>query len=308
MSDIVVVGSLNMDIINHVRRHPAVGETISAAATEHGPGGKGANQAVAAHRFGSSVAMIGAVGTDAFGSQLLEFLANEHISVERVVWKEGLSGLAFITVDDSGRNHIILSPGANGRLDMNDISPFLEELDRAQALIVQNEIPWEVTKFAIEEANKRKVKVIVNPSPIEQFSADILSKTDIIVVNQHEAEAIAGVKVDTKSQAHEAVRSIIGLGGKSVVLTLGEQGAVYLDEHGTCIEREAFQVAAVDTTAAGDTFVGALVSSLVQGKPMHEALELASAAAAVSVTRKGAIASIPGFEEVEQFVSSFTFR
>jgi ribokinase len=301
MSDIVVVGSINMDIINKVQSFPAVGETIPSVGTEFGPGGKGANQAAAAIRCGSSVTLMGAVGKDSFGVELLTLLEKESITTEHIIKKDGLTRLAFITVDASGSNHIILSSGANGTLNAaEDFS--LEELDFAQALIVQNEIPWEVTQFMIEEACKRKVKVIVNPAPVDNFPVDILPMIDLLVVNEHEAEAITGISVNGELDAIQAANHILLLGGNSVVITLGEKGVVYLDKNAQLIKRKAFKVRAVDTTAAGDTFIGFFSSSLITGKTIQDSLDFASAAAALTVTRKGAIESIPSYEEVQPFI------
>jgi ribokinase len=301
MSDIVVVGSINMDIINRVQSFPGVGETIPSVGTEFGLGGKGANQAAAANRFGSSVTLLGAVGKDSFGIELLTLLEKENVPTQHIIKKEGLSGLAFITVDELGNNQIILSSGANGIIKAPD-DLFLEELDFAQALIVQNEIPWEVTQFMIEEAWNRKLKVVANPAPVDNFPVDILPMIHFLVLNEHEAEAITGISINVDFDAIKAANHILLLGGNSVVITLGEKGVVYLDKNDRLIKRKAIKVRAVDTTAAGDTFIGVFVSSLITGKSIQDSLNFASAAAALTVTRKGAMESIPSFKEVQAFI------
>ncbi|BCG57614.1 ribokinase [Paenibacillus sp. URB8-2] len=301
MGDILVVGSINMDIINKVERHPSVGETISALETETGPGGKGANQAVAASRMGSQVTLAGAVGTDSYGEELLALLNGENVNTERIIVKEGLTGLAFITVNGAGHNHIIVSPGANGKLSEADLLPLMPELNQAKALIVQNEIPWAVSVYIIKEARARNVKVLANPAPVEHFPVTILPSIDLLIVNQHETEALTGLQAKDRAQAVQAAQRLLDLGGNAVVLTLGEQGVIYLDRNGEYF-REALQVNAVDTTAAGDTFIGALASSIVKGKTTQEAVDWACAAAAICVTRKGAIPSIPYWEEVRALI------
>ncbi|WP_028391064.1 ribokinase [Bacillus cihuensis] len=302
MSKIVVMGSVNMDIVMKVQNHPYEGETISSLETQSGPGGKGANQAVAVSRSGTSVILMGAVGKDSFGAELLTMLEQANLSTEHIIQKDGLTGLAFIDVDRYGKNQIILSSGANGKIDMKtDFS--LEALDTAKALILQNEIPWEFTQFMIQEAHKRNVKVIVNPAPIEDFSVEILPKIDILVLNEHEAEKITGLKVRNEKDAKNAANYILfQLGGNAVVVTLGEKGVIYADLNSPALHRKAFNVNVLDTTAAGDTFIGYFTSCILSNKSIQESLDFASAAAALTVTREGAITSIPTLNEVNDFI------
>lgn len=301
---IVAVGSVNMDVVNRVARHPQPGETVHGLGTEYSPGGKGANQAVAAARAGAAVAMVAAVGSDSFGQELRDSLGASGIDAGRVLTKPGTSGLAFITVDQAGENIIILSQGANGKLSPEDVDAAGDVFDGAAILLTQNEIPWKTTRFALESAHRRGVRTLFNPAPAFAAPKDVLPYVDWMVLNETEAEHITGVRVDGPDAARRAASLLVADGVGAAVVTLGEQGAVYLDRSGQDVFTPAYRVDPVDTTAAGDTFIGAFAARIAAGSDVRGALRFASAAAALTVTRRGAQSSIPRRAEIEAFLQA----
>lgn len=291
MNRVLVVGSINMDLVNHVDEFPLPGETIHGRGVDYLPGGKGANQAVAAARAGGDVRMVGAVGDDTFGPQLLASLRNSGVGTESVAVKQGTSGLAFITVSGSGENQIILSAGSNGRLTPEDVPA--ERLASADWVLLQNEIPWAVNRHVLEQCRGLGVKVMYNPAPARPIEADAYPLIDVIVVNETEAETLTGIEVGNRDDAEAAARELLRRGVRCVIVTLGAKGSLCLGGEGEAFFTPAFSVTPVDTTAAGDTFIGAFAAACANGTPSSEALRFASAAAALAVGRKGAQSSIP---------------
>lgn len=304
MSEIVVVGSINMDIVNHVDQFALPGQTIHGLQTEFIPGGKGANQAVAAAKSGAKVRMVGAVGRDPFGAELTDSLRNSGVDTENVARKEGTSGLAFITVNASAENEIILSTGANGKVAEDDI-PALSSFPDVQAILLQNEIPWPTSRYVIREARRHGIEVVVNPAPAFHLSDEELSMIDMLVLNETEAEYITK---ETTDSPEKAAKLLLDRGVREVLLTLGEHGCYYADNAGHEIRLNAYKVKAVDTTAAGDTFIGAFAAARMDGMGVPESLRFASAAAAVSVTRRGAQSSIPSKAETMSFMNEASLR
>ncbi|TXK85896.1 ribokinase [Paenibacillus sp. N3.4] len=304
MVKILVIGSINMDVVNHVLKHPLPGETIKSIKTDYNPGGKGANQAVAAALAGAQVMFIGAVGNDPFASQLLSAIRGMGVHSDFVIHKNGNSGLASITVDASGENHIILSEGANGLLTVNDIQDSLEAFENADIVMLQNEINWDTTRYVMEESHKRGISVYFNPAPALQIPLDILHLIDVLILNETEAESLTGIPVTNEYQAIQASVKLIDGGVGKVVLTLGSKGALFSDSNFNVKHVPSFDVQVVDTTAAGDTFIGVLAATTGSTDISEETLRFASAAAAIKITRKGALDGIPNKSEIEAFLTS----
>ncbi|GEB56798.1 ribokinase [Streptomyces gardneri] len=292
MTSIVVLGSTNMDLVAYVPRAPARGETVTGRAFRTVPGGKGANQAVAAARAGAEVAMIGAVGADDFGARLRTNL--EHCSVDTDLLRtaEGPSGTAHIVVDDEGGNAIVVVPGANATV--TSLSHGDEALiGTADTLLLQLELPLSVVTEGAATARRLGVRTVLTPAPAQRLPPELLAATDLLVPNEHEAAALTGL-TDPRAAAQALLRDV-----PEVVVTLGAAGSLYAARGVEPVAVAAPRVRAVDTTAAGDTFVGALAVALGEGRPVPEALAWAQAAAALSVQREGASTSMPYRTEIE---------
>ena len=272
--DVVVLGSANADLVVRVARRPGPGETVLGSDTEVLPGGKGANVAVAAARLGTSVALLGAVGTDANGDLLLDSLRSAGVATHRVRRSPRPTGTAYITLDDAGENSIIVSPGANMDLDVSDV-----DLTGASVLACSLEIPVPVVAHAVRAAVRAGVRPVLNLSPVTDF--DALDGLDPLVVNEHEAELLGGDPA-----------KLLALGPRSVVITKGGDGALLATPSGI-EEVAAPQVDVVDTTGAGDAFIGALAASLAGGADLSAAVHLAVRVASKSVTARGAQPSYP---------------
>lgn len=303
MQKLLVIGSVNMDVVSNVKQFPLPGETLHSSGTKFVPGGKGANQAVAAARAGAVCTMVGAVGLDPFGDTLVDSLAEKGVQAESVLRKEGTSGIALITVNEEGENNIILSAGANGKVSEEDIASTVQ-WDGAYAVLLQNEIPWETTVAAIRSANGQGVRVFLNPAPARELADDLFPLIDTLIVNETEAAVVTGVKVIDFVSAEAAAERALAKGAASVIVTLGEQGCFYAGAAGVRAAVPAFRVKPVDTTAAGDTFIGAYAAACTDGLATEEALRFAAAAAALAVTRPGAQSSIPDKAEIGAFLSS----
>jgi ribokinase len=290
---IVVVGSTNMDMVVKTSHIPTHGETVLGGAFFMNPGGKGANQAVAAARLGGNVLFVSKIGNDVFGKQAAQLFAAEGINTSSILSDATLpSGVALITVDAAGENSIVVAAGANANLLPADIEGALNEINTAGIILLQLEIPLTTVQFVVEYASSKGIKVILNPAPATVLPSGILSHIDIITPNVTEASMIAGIKVSDIETARQAAARIQGLGVVDVVITMGSAGALVL-EGAVFTHVPAPKVQPVDTTAAGDTFNGALAVALSEHKSLPEAVRFACEAAALSVTRLGAQSSIP---------------
>lgn len=299
---ILVVGSINMDVAARVARLPAAGETVTDAEVRIGPGGKGANQAVAAARLGGRVAMCGRVGDDENGRALLASFRESAVDVEHVtVDPEAPTGVAIVWVDGSGENRIVVAPGANRRVGPEDARRALGAGD-ASILVVQMEIPLETVTAAVEDAAARGMTVVLDPAPASRELPDaLLSRVDVLTPNEGEATALAGLEVMDVETAGRAARILLERGARSVVVKLGKAGCLVVTG-GERVHVAGVPVKAVDSTAAGDCFTGALAVALTERRPLVDAARWANAAAALSVTRVGAQASLPLREEVDAYV------
>lgn len=302
MKSIYVVGSINMDIVNELQRFPLPGQTVEGLHTHYHPGGKGANQAAAAALAASSVQMVGAVGNDAYKAILLQSLQDKGVGIENVLSKDGGSGLAFITVNSEGENYIVLSPGANKQLSAQDLPAQLWQ--DAALILLQNEIPWELNRTVIQTAEKHGIPVWMNPAPAFALPKDLFRSIHTLILNESEAEILTAVSIASEADAVNAVSQLLLDGARHVILTMGSNGLLYTDEQSQIIHLEAYTVQAVDTTAAGDTFIGALAAAWQSGLALRERITFASAAAALAVTKSGAQASIPSNAEIEAFIRS----
>ncbi|MHC4690219.1 MAG: ribokinase [Planctomycetota bacterium] len=302
--NIVVVGSSNTDMIIKVPWIPKPGETILGGRFSTAPGGKGANQAVAAARAGGDVTFIARIGDDMFGQKAKEGFIKDKINVDYVLTDESEpSGVALICVDEDGENIIAVASGANSNLSPSDVKNQSDVISSADILLMQLETPLETIHQAASIASGNGVKVILNPAPAQELSDDLLSHISILTPNESEAELLTGIKVDSEEDAGKAADVLMDKGIETVLLTLGSRGAyIVTAEFKELIS--GFKVKAVDTTAAGDVFNGALAVAIAENIPIREAISFANAAAALSVTKLGAQPSAPTKEEIENFLKT----
>jgi ribokinase len=293
MTQIAVLGSTNMDLVTYVSKAPQRGETVTGREFRTIPGGKGANQAIAAARAGATVSMIGAVGNDAFGVRLRDTLEHSGVDTDSLRTVEGPSGTAHIVVDDEGGNAIVVIPGANGTVD--HLSPGDEGvIASADALLLQLEIPMAAVVAGAEAARRHGIRTVLTPSPAQPLPPELFEATELLVANEYEAVTLTG-----RTDPREAAGALLDV-VPEIVVTLGAAGSLYRSRGSTePLFVPAPQVTAVDSTGAGDTFVGALAVALAEEKPVREALTWAAAAAALSVQREGASVSMPYRPEIE---------
>jgi ribokinase len=299
MADVFVVGSINQDFVLSVERRPAPGETVTDARLATHNGGKGANQAAAAALLGAGVTFLGRVGDEGFGEPLVRALAEKGVDtnlVEEV--PDSSTGTAFITVTPDGENAITVAPGANRRLTVEDVDAASGTIGEAKVLVVQMEIPPEVVRRAVEVASANETRALVNLAPPFEIPQALREKLDPLVLNEHEAAFLLGERVEGVDGALSAASELSDLGPRSVVVTVGEEGAVFANgasaEHLT-----APRVEVVDTTGAGDAFVGALAARLADDAPLEDAVAYAVRAGAAAVTKEGAQGALPTPDVVE---------
>ncbi|MCY1408572.1 Ribokinase [compost metagenome] len=290
-----------MDLVTRAPRLPKGGETLIGQSFTTVSGGKGANQAVAAARLGAQVSMIGCVGNDAYGEALRGALLAEQIDCRAVSTVDGSSGVALIVVDDSSQNSIVIVPGANGALTAETIDRFDSVIRAADVLICQLEVPDASVGHALKRGRELGKTVILNPAPASRpLPSDWYASIDYLIPNESEASALSGLSVDSLDTAQAAATRLIALGAGKVIITLGAQGSLFAD--GQRFEHfPAPAVKAVDTTAAGDTFVGGFAAALAAGNDEAQAIRFGQVAAALSVTRAGAQPSIPALSDVQAF-------
>jgi ribokinase len=300
---VLVVGSANVDFTVAASRLPGVGETVSGGTLLVNHGGKGANQAVAARRLGAEVRFVACVGDDASGRDIRAALQAEGVGVDGVmVTREAATGTALIVVDQQGRNQIVVAPGANWRLSAEHVRSRAEDFAWAQVVLCQLETPLDTLDVALGEARRRGLVTVLNPAPVRDgISDDVWRRVDYLTPNEGEAARLSGVPVENVRSAGAAARVLRERGVGTVIVTLGVQGSIACTAGGD-VRTEAFPVNAVDTTAAGDSFNGALGTALAAGDALPDALRFASAAAALACTRRGAQPSLPTRAEVDRLL------
>ena len=303
-ANVVVVGSLNMDLVTRTERLPRPGETVFGQSFGTVHGGKGANQAVAASRLGARVAMVGCVGSDAYGVQLREGLLADRIDCLAVrTVPESASGVALITVDANSQNTIVVVAGANGCLEPKDLTACDQVLQDADVIVCQLEVPMETVGYVLGRGRELDKIVILNPAPASgPLPGHWYGAIDYLIPNESEAWALSGVTVDSLESAELAARQLIEFGARKVIVTLGAKGALFVSAQR--VEHFAApRVEAVDATAAGDTFVGGFSAALAAGMDQDDAIRFAQVAAALSVTHAGAQPSIPSLRDVQGFAT-----
>ena len=300
-SNILVIGSSNTDMVICTGHLPLPGETVIGGTFFMNPGGKGANQAVTVARLGGRVSFICKTGSDIFGHQANQLFNEEGIDTSYVFSDtKNPSGVALITVDTDAENCIVVAPGANAHLTPNDLKRSAEAVEAADIILLQLEIPMQTVEAAAMMAYRLGKKVVLNPAPASKLSAGLLETLYAITPNETEAEAISGIRITDERTAEEAARKIASMGVCNVIITLGAKGALVFDG-AHCEIVPAYKTQAVDTTAAGDVFNGALVVALSEGRTLPEAVRFACKASAISVTRVGAQNSVPYRTEVDVF-------
>ncbi|MGF1815471.1 ribokinase [Vibrio splendidus] len=304
MTQLIVLGSVNADHVLQVPSFPRPGETLIGGNYQVIPGGKGANQAVAAARLNADIGFIACVGDDPFGINIRQDFAKDGINIDGVIVADNTpTGIAMIQVSATGENSICLSAEANNKLTCDQIEPHLAKIRDAKYLLTQLETPIEGIEYAAKIAKENGTKVILNPAPARPLSDALLACVDVITPNETEAEVLTGITVTDNESAHTAALALHAKGIETVMITLGAKGVWVSDEESKGELIAGFRVEATDTTAAGDTFNGALVTGLLEDMPLERAIKFAHAAAAISVTRFGAQTSIPSRAETDAFLS-----
>ncbi|MDO1446908.1 ribokinase [Rhodocytophaga aerolata] len=297
---IMVIGSSNTDMVIKAQKLPSPGETILGGEFHLFPGGKGANQAVAAARLGGEVFFVARTGNDVFGKQAIEQFTKEGIHTRYIhTDPDHPSGVALIMVDEAGENIIAVAPGANAQLKQEDIDEAMREMETVDIVLLQLEIPLSTVHYAIKKLGELGKKVVLNPAPAQALPEELFKHLYLITPNETEAEILTGIRVTEEETAAKAATALREKGVKQVVITLGPRGAFVLTD--SCNKLIAApKVQAIDTTAAGDIFNGALVVAIAQGQSLEDAVNFACRAAAISVTRLGAQASAPYLQELKQ--------
>lgn len=301
---LVVLGSINADHILNLEQFPRPGETVIGEQYSVAFGGKGANQAVAAGRSGADIAFIACVGNDDIGTRICQQLSKDNIDVSAVEAISGeTTGVALIFVNADAENMIAINAGANAAVTTDYLHRHQQHIMDASALLMQLESPLETVIAAAKLAHEHQTKVILNPAPARELPDELLSLVNMITPNETEAQFLTGITVETEDDAARAAQVLHDKGIETVLITLGSRG-VWLSENGQGQRIPGYRVKAVDTIAAGDTFNGALVTALLENKPMSSAVKFAHAAAAIAVTRRGAQPSVPWREEIDEFLQT----
>ena len=300
MKKICVIGSLNMDLVVNVENMPKKGQTLIGSDFKEVPGGKGANQAVAMARLGGDVTMIGKVGTDSFGQTLIDALKNDNVDTTYVHKENGPTGVAMITVDKNAENAIVVAPGANFKVSKNDIDKNIEAIKESDIVVVQLETPLDTIKYTLKKAKEFGKYTILNPAPAVKLEDSIIENVDLLTPNETELEILSGVSINNEDDILDAAKTMIEKGVKELIVTLGSKGSLYINKDKSMFKK-SYKVEAVDTTAAGDSYTGALSVAFSKNEDIETAMDFASIVGALCVTKEGAQSSLPTLEEVNKF-------
>jgi ribokinase len=297
---ILVLGSINLDLTVTADEIPQVGETVIGKSFNQYPGGKGANQAVCAAKLRSEVCFLGKVGKDAYGDFMLDKMALSGVDVSHIERSETSTGIAVISVDSKGQNNIIVVPGANFTLDVSYIDRHKEAIQKCDIILAQHETPAQVTEYAFTIAKSFNKTTILNPAPAQKISGTMISMTDILVPNEHELSRLTGMSCGSAQVISEAARRLQNQGVKSIIVTMGKEGAMLFDKEGKRVF-PPFRVNAVDTTAAGDSFLGGFATSYAKNRDIAQAIMYGQLAASYSIQHEGAQSSMPSYEQLEAY-------
>ena len=300
MKKICVIGSLNMDLVVNVDEMPKKGQTLIGSAFKEVPGGKGANQAVAMARLGADIRMIGKVGKDSFGETLINQLKSDKVNTKYIHREDCASGVAMITVDKNAENSIVVAPGANFKVLEKDIDKCIEAIDESDIVVLQLETPINTIKYALQKSKELGKYTILNPAPAVKLEDSIIENVDLLTPNETELEILSGVKIESEDDIKKAANVLIEKGVKELIVTLGSKGSLYINKDNTKLKK-SYKVEAIDTTAAGDSYTGALAVAFAQDKDIDEAMDFASKVGALAVTKEGAQSSLPTMEDVNNF-------
>lgn len=300
MGKIVVIGSINLDLVVEVDEIPKLGETVMGKSLSQIPGGKGANQAVAMAKLGCDVDFLGKVGNDNFADLVLESMRKAGVNTRNIKREKTSTGIAVINVDKKANNNIIVIAGANGEVDETYLLEHEEIIKNAEAVVFQLEIPIDTVKFGLKLAKRHNKLTVLNPAPAHELDDEIIENVDIIIPNEHELSRLAHMEIKDEIDLTKASKSLIERNVKKIIVTLGEKGALYVDKNTTKLY-PAYKVKAVDSTAAGDAFIGGFVGNYIQTKDIDKAIDMGQRTAAISIQRFGAQTSLPTLEEVLNF-------
>lgn len=299
MKKVVVVGSINMDLVTRCKRAPKGGETLFGEEFSQVPGGKGANQAVAIGKLGTNVIMLGKIGKDSFGKDMLVSMEKNGVNIQHIEEGEKATGIAKIIVEESGQNRILVVAGANSEVDKEYVDRHLAAIKESDIVVTQLEIPIETVEYTLKKAKEFGKITILNPAPARGLSDEIIKNSDFIIPNESELALITGMAVETEEEIKKAGKKLLDMGVKNLIITLGSKGSLHLNRD-KCEFHSTYKVKAIDTTAAGDSFIGGVVREL-NGDNISEAIEFGTKVSAIAVTKKGAQTSIPTIEEVIKF-------
>lgn len=304
---ITVVGSFVMDLIGTVDNFPLEGQTVIGKTLRTFPGGKGANQAVAASRLGGNVKMVGMVGKDDFGNTFKNLFQDEGIDIEHVLTSETEpTAVGLIQINKLGENKIVVIPGANFEYSLENLNNIEVEIKKSKLIVAQLELRHEITFKLIEMCYELDIPIILNPAPAVKIKEDILNKITYLTPNETELEILSGIKINGMEDAKKAITHLLDIGVKNVIATLGSKGAIIGNSYGFQYV-EGYKVEVIDTVGAGDSFNGALAYCIVEGYSLYDAVKYANAVGALTVTKSGAIPSLPNKEQVDKFIKIMSF-